>query len=340
VELSNDAIITKSLDGIITSWNKGAEQIYGYSAEEIMGKNLSILAPDDHKGEIEQLTEEIDQGKKIQNYETSRVRKDGTLINVSLTLSPIFDASGKLTAISVIARDITERIKAEKSMAKAEDARKKEIHHRIKNNLQVISSLLDLQADKFNDPKVIEAFRESQNRVISMALIHEELHKEEGTDTLNFSEYLKTLAENLFQTYRLSSKNIHLKMDLEENAFFNMDIAVPLGIIVNELVSNSLKHAFIGRDSGEIRIQLHKEESEGNKSALFTLTVSDNGVGIPDNLDIENLNSLGLQLVTSLVDQLDGKIEVKRDNVTEFIIRFTVIEKDNQVSVSAPQLIE
>jgi two-component sensor histidine kinase len=225
-------------------------------------------------------------------------------------------------------------------MAKAEDARKKEIHHRIKNNLQVISSLLDLQADKFNDPKVIEAFRESQNRVISMALIHEELHKEEGTDTLNFSEYLKTLAENLFQTYRLSSKNIHLKMDLEENAFFNMDIAVPLGIIVNELVSNSLKHAFIGRDSGEIRIQLHKEESEGNKSALFTLTVSDNGVGIPDNLDIENLNSLGLQLVTSLVDQLDGKIEVKRDNVTEFIIRFTVIEKDNQVSVSAPQLIE
>ena len=95
-----------------------------------------------------------------------------------MTYSPVFDAFGQLTAISVIARDITERIKAEKFLAKAEDARKKEIHHRIKNNLQVISSLLDLQADKFNDMKVVEAFRESQNRVISMALIHEELYKE------------------------------------------------------------------------------------------------------------------------------------------------------------------
>ena len=217
VESSNDAIITGSPDGIITSWNKGAEQIYGYSAEEILGQNASILEPDHLKGEIKQFNEKIKRGEKIKNYETSRLKKDGTSINVSVTLSPVLDNSGRIIAISVIARDITERIKAEKTLVKAEDARKKEIHHRIKNNLQVISSLLDLQADKFNDPKVIEAFRESQSRVISMALIHEELHKEEGTDTLNFSEYLKTLAENLFQTYRLSSKNIHLNMDLEEN---------------------------------------------------------------------------------------------------------------------------
>ena len=149
VESSNDAIVTVSLDGIITSWNKGAEQIYGYSAEEILGKNVSILEPDNLKGEIKQLIEKIKQGEKIKNYETLRLKKDGTIINVSITLSPVFDASGKLVAISVIARDITERIKAEKSLAKAEDARKKEIHHRIKNNLQVISSLLDLQAEKF-----------------------------------------------------------------------------------------------------------------------------------------------------------------------------------------------
>ena len=154
---------------------------------------------------------------------------------------------------------VTKRKEAKEALANIETVRQKEIHHRIKNNLQVISSLLDLQADNFNDPKVIEAFRESQSRIISMALIHEELYKEEGTDTLNFSEYLKTLAENLFQTYRLSSKNIHLKMDLEENSLFNMDIAVPLGIIVNELVSNSLKHAFPGRNNGEIRIKLRRE---------------------------------------------------------------------------------
>ena len=200
VELSNDAIITESLDGIITSWNKEAEHIYGYSAEKILGKDTSILESDNLKGEIKKLIDRIKQGIKIKNYETTWLKKDGTLIDVSLTLSPVFDISGKLTAVSIIGRDITERIKAEKSLAKAEATRKKEIHHRIKNNLQVISSLLDLQADKFEDENVREAFRESQSRVVSMALIHEELYKEEGTDTLNFSEYLKKLAESLFQT--------------------------------------------------------------------------------------------------------------------------------------------
>ena len=108
VESSDDAIITKSLDGIITSWNKGAEQIYGYLAEEVLGKNISILEPDNLKGEIKQLIEKIKQGEKIQHYETLRLKKDGTIINVSVTLSPVFDASGKLVAISAIARDITE----------------------------------------------------------------------------------------------------------------------------------------------------------------------------------------------------------------------------------------
>ena len=230
------------------------------------------------------------------------------------------------------------RKKAEKALDKVEDARKKEIHHRIKNNLQVISSLLDLQAEKFSDEKVIEAFRESQNRVISMALIHEELYEGEGTDTLNFSEYIKKLADNLFKTYRLSGKNIHLYMDMEENTFINMDTAVPLGIIVNELVSNSLKHAFSGRDRGEIRIKLRRDEngefisreeskSEVSKSTSFVLIVSDNGIGIPEDLNIEDLDSLGLQLVSSLIDQLDGELELKRNNGTEFVMKYKVTEK-------------
>jgi two-component sensor histidine kinase len=267
------------------------------------------------------------------------LRKDGKLINVSLTVFPVYNSQGKITAVSIIATDITRRKEAEEALNNVETARKKEIHHRIKNNLQVISSLLDLQAEQFRnqeciqDSKVLEAFRESQDRVISMALIHEELYKGGGFETLNFSPYIRELADTLFHTYRLGNKDINLNMDLEDNLFFDMDTAVPLGIIVNELVSNSLKHAFMGRDRGEIRIKFHREESteferEGCKSTIFNLTISDNGVGIPENLDVENLDSLGMQLVFSLVDQLDGELELKRDYGTEFTIRFTVTEEN------------
>lgn len=328
VESSDDAIVTESLEGIINSWNKGAEQIYGYSAQEILGKNVSILEPDNIKGEIKQLIEKIKLGERVRHYETLRLKEDGTLINVSITLSPVFDTSGKLVAISSIARDISERIKAEKLLARAEDVRKKEIHHRIKNNLQVICSLLDLQAEKFRDKKVLEAFKESQNRVLSMSLIHEELYKGGGTDTLDFSEYLQRLAENLFQTYSLSSKNICLYVDLEENAFFNMDTAVPLGIIVNELISNSLKHAFTEDEAGEIRIQLRREEmSNEAQISPFSLTISDDGKGIPENIELGKLESLGLQLVNTLVDQLNGKIELRRAQGTEFKIKFNAVER-------------
>ena len=455
VESSNDAIVTESLDGIITSWNKAAEQIYGYSAEEILGKNVSVLEPDDIKGEIKSYSEKIKQGKKVQNYETLRLKKDGSIINISVTLSPIFNASGKLIALSAIVRDITERKQAEealresearlrrfyesgmfgvvyynldgeitdandkfldivgythedlqaglvnwnkitppeyrlldekciaelkafgvfkpfekeyirkdgsyvpiiigaatfdresnegiafvldnterkkteKALAEIDRIRIKEIHHRIKNNLQVISSLLDLQAEKFDDEKVREAFKEGQNRVVSMSLIHEELYKGKGNDTIAFSAYLRKLAKNLFQTYSLNSKNICLFMDLEEDAFFDMDTAVPLGIIVNELVSNSLKHAFNESEKGEIRIRLCREGKNNEiRKSLFSLTISDNGKGIPENVELESLESLGLQLVNILVDQLDGEIGLKREQGTEFRITFNVVEKNN-----------
>jgi PAS domain S-box-containing protein len=469
VESSDDAIITKSLEGVITSWNRGAKQVYGYSAEEALGKNISMLEPDHLKGETRQLAEKIKQGEKIHHSETLRLKKDGTVINISITLSPVFDASGKLVAISTIARDITESRKAEEALRlsntynrslieasldplvtigpdgkimdvngatelvtgysrdeligtdfsdyftepeeaskgyqqvfiqgevrdypleiqhedghitpvlynasvyrdedgkvigvfaaarditerkKAEEmlkqklgelARKREIHHRIKNNLQVISSLLALQAEKFGNKEyvrnseILEAFRESQDRVASIALIHEELHEGGETDTLNFSPYIERLIENLFHIYRFGNADISLKTDMEENIFLDMDTAVPLGIIVNELVSNSLKHAFSGRKEGEIQIKLYRQEvsrskrssygsrrEKDSKSAEFTLIVSDNGIGVPETVDIENSDTLGLQLVSILVDQLDGKFELKRDNGTEFTIRINV----------------
>ena len=248
----------------------------------------------------------------------------------------IFDEKNRPIRMRGIVQDITERKKAEESLERIEIARKKEIHHRIKNNLQVISSLLDLQAEKFRnrenikDSEVLEAFRESQDRVTSMAFIHEELHKGEEFEKLNLSSYIEKLAENLLMTYRLGNSGINLNTYLSENILFDLDIAVPLGIIINELISNSLKYAFPDKTDGEIRIKLLKEEGSNTS---FILIVSDNGVGIPEDLDIEDLDSLGLQLVTALVDQLDGELELKRDNGTKFTIRFMVTENNNSVSV-------
>jgi two-component sensor histidine kinase len=276
-----------------------------------------------------------------------RVRQaDGSIGWTSSRAVPLLDKNGEIIEWFGASSDITERKQAEEALAKMDIARQKEIHHRIKNNLQVISSLLDLTAERFNnrgciqDSEVLKAFRESQDRVISMALIHEELYKGEGFETLNFSSYIEELAENLLQTYVVGNLDINLKMNLEENAFFDMDTAVPLGMIVNELVSNSLKHAFPDRKEGEIRIELYKEENgectksinEDCKITNFVLTVSDNGVGIPEKFDMESIDTLGMQLVTSLVDQLDGELELKRDNGTEFSVRFTVTDRDNQSS--------
>jgi two-component sensor histidine kinase len=292
------------------------------------------------------LVEKVKLGEKIQHYVTSRLRKDDKLIYVSIALSPVFDASKNLVAISVVTRDVTQKIDAEKSILKAEIIRKQELYHRIKNNLQVIYSLLDLQADKFEnrryikDLEVLEAFRESQDRMISMALIHEELYKRKQFETLDLSAYIRKVVEKLFHTYVFDDKNIPLYMDLEENVFLNMDGAVPLGIIVTELVSNSLKHAFSGRDTGEIYIKLRKEEDgelmnsreestcKDFMSTSFILQVSDDGVGIPRNIDLKRTNSLGMQLITALVDQLDGEIVLKRNDETEFTIRFILTEKE------------
>ncbi len=248
----------------------------------------------------------------------------------------VFDEKCTPVQMRGILQDITERKKAQEALERMDKIRIKEIHHRIKNNLQVISSLLDLQAEKFEDEKVKEAFREGQNRVASMSILHEELYKGEDADTLDFSAYIKKLAENLFKTYNFNSRNIRLCTDLEENAFLDMDTAVPLGIIVNELISNSLKHAFAENKEGEIRIKLCREEmSSVMHKSLFSLIISDNGKGIPKDMDLENLESLGLQLVRILVDQLDGELELKRNKGTEFTIKFTVKENDAQTLAPA-----
>jgi len=247
----------------------------------------------------------------------------------------IFDEKRTPVRMRGTVQDITERKIAEEALERMEKIRIKEIHHRIKNNLQVISSLLSLEAERFSDAKMLEALRESQNRVASMALIHEELYEGDKIDTFDFAAYLRKLASDLFSSYNLGNDGISLKLDLEQ-AYLGMDTAIPLGIIVNELISNSLKHAFPAGSEGEIYISLWKTETFADKHETYCpgsycmekddfqyiLKVSDNGKGIPEEIDFENSDSLGLQLVNILVEQIDGCIKLKRNNGTEFTIRF------------------
>ncbi|RXA20575.1 PAS domain S-box protein [Methanosarcina sp. MSH10X1] len=339
VETANELILTTDNKAVITYVNKRMVDMLGYTIEDSIGRPIWDFISEECKPVVKKNLEKRRQGIS-ESYELKLIRKDGSPLWGFLNVKPLFNKEGKYTGAMSMLTDITKRKEAEETLTNTETARKKEIHHRIKNNLQVISSLLDLQAEQFKnradirDSEVLEAFRESQDRVTSMALIHEELYRGGGFETLNFSPYIRELADTLFRTYRLGNTDISLNMDMEENLLLDMDTAIPLGIIINELVSNSLKHAFPDRRKGEIRIRLHREEStepesedSDSISSNFIFTISDNGVGIPENLDVQDLDSLGMQLVISLVDQLDGELELRRDNGTEFAIRFRVTEK-------------
>ncbi len=193
----------------------------------------------------------------------------------------------------------------------------REIHHRVKNNMQVISSLLKLQSRNVKDKQQIEMLKESQNRIKAMALIHEKLYRSKDLANIDFNDYIKNLVNDLFLSYKVSTGKVALKMNIE-TVSFGIDTAIPCGLIVNELVSNSLKYAFPKGKDGEIKISLRTLE-EGD----IELIVSDNGVSIPKDLDFRNTESLGLRLITNLAEkQLQGKVELNRNKGTEFQIKF------------------
>ncbi|HUV50433.1 MAG TPA: AAA family ATPase [Anaerolineae bacterium] len=201
----------------------------------------------------------------------------------------------------------------------------KEIHHRVKNNLQIISSLLSLQSTHIKDKHDIEIFKESRNRVRSMAFVHEKLYQSEDLAMIDFAEYTRKLTTSLFHSYAAYPENITLEINADD-IFLGINDAIPCGLIINELVSNCLKHAFPRGKKGKICVELHSKRNlhANNK---FTLIVDDNGARFPKGLDFRKAKTLGLQLVTTLVKQLKGTIEFDRDDRTKFEITFTPREK-------------
>ena len=234
-----------------------------------------------------------------------------------------FLLSGLVLILSV---NIIHRRKAQRELAKSEERIRfslgekevllKEVHHRVKNNLQVISGLLNLQAHHITDNLGREIYKESQNRVISMALIHEELYQARDLARVDFGAYIENLVKNLFGSYSADKSRVTLDLDIDHTEMV-VDTAIPCGLILNELISNCLKHAFPDGKSGRVRVAFHELDDKE-----YELVVSDDGVGLPLEMDITRTDSLGMQLVFLIVEQLKGKIEVSREGGTGFHILF------------------
>lgn len=347
----------------LTRWNPGMERMSGIKKPETKGKTLMELIPSFFTDGEEEYFRSTLKGNRI--ITRGKILKDNQTEKeyyVEAQYSPIYDKYGEVVGGLAVLRDSTQRkaaldkleqTKAQlKEMVKErtkelsvanEELRKevaqrklaqeqineslkekivllREIHHRVKNNLQIVSSLLNLQAGYITDKKILEVFKESQTRIRSMALIHEKLYQSRDLDKINFSDYIHSLIKDLFRTYQSQANRINIKSDTGE-IFLEIDQAILCGLIVNELVSNAIKHAFKGRESGEIIVKLSEENNN------HEIIVKDNGIGFPKDIDIENTDSLGLQLVTSLTSQMIGKIEIVSDNGTTVKISFKGVSK-------------
>ncbi|MEE8392665.1 MAG: histidine kinase dimerization/phosphoacceptor domain -containing protein [Anaerolineae bacterium] len=252
----------------------------------------------------------------------SRVERTFSDHEISLAQFLITQAAGAVENARLYERaqrEIVERVRAEdqiKASLKEKEVLLKEIHHRVKNNLQVVSSMLSLQARSVKDESTLKVLQESQNRVRSMALIHERLYRSHDLARVDFGVYIRDLAAQLVRSYRSYSGPVNLTVDADD-VFLDIDTAIPCGLITNELISNSLKYAFPNGREGEIRIKIHSDHDD-----QLTMIVSDNGIGLPEGLDFRNTESLGMQLVNALVDQMEGSVELRSNGGTEFKITF------------------
>ena len=320
-ESVTDGIVITNLNGDIIEINENAMQLGGHkSKNELLGSNfIDSIAPYDRNRALENMMELMQKGIKGTG-EFNLIKTDGTEYPTEISASVLKDDTGVPIGFINVIRDITERKYAEEQInnsLKEKEVLLQEIHHRVKNNMQVISSLLNLQARYIKDKKTAEMFKESQNRIKSMALVHEKLYQSKDFANIDFSEYVRTLTNYLFRNYKISSSKIELKMDVK-NVSIGVDHAIPCGLIINELVSNSIKHGFLGKKQGEIKIKLHSSGKNDIK-----LIISDNGIGLPADPDIKRSESLGLHLVNLIVeDQLQGRIKLNRAHGTEFQIQF------------------
>jgi PAS domain S-box-containing protein len=293
----------------------------GLTVEELIGTPLYQYIEEEEKlAEVKIILENVLQKGKQASYETVyNIPGGGTVFYESTVVPRKFESSTEIIGLTVCSRNITKRKKAEdqiKASLKEKETLLHEIHHRVKNNMQVISSLLDLQSISIEDKQVKEVLRESQSRVHTMSIVHETLHDSENLSEINLQTYLFSLTTAIFQTYSVEPGKVNLHNEVE-NIPISIKQASPLGLIINELISNSLKYAFPDDRKGEITVRMKKTDNE------LELTVMDDGVGMPKDLDWRNSDSLGFKLIHSLAEnQLDGFIEMESKNGMKITVKF------------------
>ena len=250
---------------------------------------------------------------------TSEVQEDNLGGYFLVTATPIKDNEGNIVGSVHVARNITQRVIMENKLRKTleeKDMLMKEIHHRVKNNLMVMSSLLNLQSSYIKDDVTRDIFNDSQSRAKSMALIHERLYRSGDFKSIAMKEYVEQLSNDLFHIYMAKNSRIDLILDVQ-NITLDVDTAIPLGLILNELLTNSMKYAFPNNEKGVIKVNLKKTKDEE-----FLLEVKDNGIGMSSDFDVESVDSLGMKLIMILTQQINGHLEFDFSNGTRFSINF------------------
>jgi two-component system, sensor histidine kinase PdtaS len=316
LDLADDAIITTDGNQRILFFNAGAEQTFGYAREEVIGHSVDILIPEGfrhmHSKHVKDFASQTQPSRRMgERREIFGLHKSGRQFPAEASISKA-EMEGSVLFM-VILRDVTARREAEARIEQSlreKEALLQEIHHRVKNNLQVVSSLLGLQSRQVNDEEIRRAFRESQNRVHSMSLIHERLYQSKDLAEIDCQEYADQLVGHLFRSYGVSLSRVQLSMDLGGERM-PMALAVPVGLILNELLSNCLKHAFPQGKGGQITVRLVRSEG-----ARLALTVADNGVGLPKNVNLWNARSLGLRLVRILSEQMGAELKMSSEQGT------------------------
>jgi PAS domain S-box-containing protein len=320
---SPDAILLLDPNGRVELCNTAFYSMFGYAAPQVAGRSILSFVTPEYTVSLDDLIRVCSEVGESKWFQVIAQRQDETVFDAGGAMAAI-TKEGNVTALVCSFRDISEQVSVEaqiKASLQEKEVLLREIHHRVKNNMQVISSLLALQAGYTDDVDANQMFRESQNRIRSMALVHELLYQSKDLAKIDFVEYVHKLTRHLLHSYLIDSKRIELDI-ISGPVYLEIDTAIPCGLIINELISNSLKHAFPDNRQGTLRVELR---TEGN--GLHTIIVRDDGVGLPKGLNVHQTETLGLQLVTSLAGQLNATIGLHSFHGTTFEIRFAIPKK-------------